>query len=76
MDWPAFSPDMSPTVHLWDELNSQVPFFGHQDRLDQLQNAPTWQWIEIPHNFIQQLISSMSRRILACIETAGGATRY
>jgi len=77
LPWPAFSPDLSPIEHAWDELERRV-----QNRPRQAQNARQLtaalveEWRAIPADCLQMLVRSMRSRITACIQARGGHTRY
>lgn len=77
LSWPAFSPDMAPIEHLWDQLKSAI-----SRRLPppatrrQLIEAATEEWDNIPQARIQALINSMRRRCSACVDANGGHTSY
>jgi len=75
LDWPAFSPDMNPIEHLWNNLDRRVrnknpPPATHA----QLRAALTQEWASIPQNVIDDLLSSMPRRIKALIQAWSGDT--
>ena len=77
LPWPSKSPDLNPIEHLWDALDRRVrqrqpPL----QSLQQLVNALQDEWNNIPQQAIQTLISSMSRRCQAVIDSRGGYTRY
>jgi transposase len=75
--WPAFSPDMSPIEHIWDELGRRVHRRQPQPaNMEQLMAALIDEWRNIPQLRIRRLMQSMRRRILACIAARGGHTRY
>ena len=69
LEWPPYSPDMSPTEHLWNEL---------ERRIRKRQNPPTnhEEWNNIPLRRINVLLNSMHKRIRAGIHARGGHTRY
>lgn len=77
LPWPAFSPDLSPIEHLWDNLDRRVrrrqPPPG---TVQQLLQALQEEWAAIPQPQIRTLINSMRRRITAVLQTHGGHTRY
>lgn len=77
LEWPARSPDLNPIEHLWDQLGKKIK---HALRppvtLDELSNMLVQEWEQIPQEKIQNLISSMPRRLAACIAARGGHTHY
>lgn len=77
LDWPPYSPDMSPIEHLWDVLDrrvrDRVPVPGN---VQQLRDAITEEWDNIPQATIDNLINSMRRRCTALRDANGGHTRY
>ena len=77
LDWPAYSPDMSPIEHLWDVLDrrvrDRVPVPGN---VQQLRVALQQEWNNIPQATIDNLINSMRRRCVALRDANGGHTRY
>ena len=77
MDWPAYSPDLAPIEHAWDELgrrvrNNHAPLANLHD-MGQLLMA---EWQAIPQEFFRRLINSMRQRCVECIRAKGGFTRY
>ena len=77
MDWPAYSPDLAPIEHAWDELgrrvrNNHAPPANFHD-MGQLLMA---EWQAIPQEFFRRLINSMRQRCVECIRARGGFTRY
>jgi hypothetical protein len=77
LDWPARSPDLNPIEHLWDNLGrrvrrSPVPSLT----LQELSNLLISEWELTPQEHIQNLTSSLPRRMEACITARGGNTRY
>ena len=77
LPWPAFSPDLSPIEHLWDQLERRV-FDGrnHIHTRQQLFQALTRELETIPQYRIQRLIRSMRRRCQATLDVNGVHTRY
>jgi len=76
MQWPPYSCDLSPIEHLWDELGRRV-YANHQiHNVQDLRNALTAEWQNIPQADIARLTRSMRRRILGTITARGGHTRY
>ena len=77
LDWPPYSPDLSPIEHLWDELDRHVRRRRIiPDILGQLQTALLEEWENIPMRKINALVNSMQMRIRAVINARGGHTRY
>ena len=77
LPWPAYSPDLSPIEHLWDQLGRRIarrdPRPGNRD---QLVAALQEEWANIPQDNIRRLVRSMRRRCTACINARGGHTPY
>jgi len=77
LDWPPYSPDLSPIEHLWDELDRRVRARQHVPAtLDQLRTALLEEWENIPIRRINALMNSMHKRIRAATDARGGHTRY
>ena len=77
LDWPPYSPDLSPIEHLWDDLDRRVRRRRNPPTtLAQLRNALLEEWNNIPIRRINALINSMQRRINAATAARGGHTRY
>lgn len=73
--WPANSPDLNPIEHLWHEIKKRVA--GYRSRsLDELYEAFSEAWANIPVETCRKLISSMPRRCQAVIKNKGFATGY
>jgi transposase len=72
MHWPAYSPDMNPVEHIFDEL-------GRRDRrrhaprtVNERANALVREW----NNSLICFVNSMRRRIEALIRARGGQRWY
>ena len=77
LDWPPYSPDLSPTEHLWDELDRRVRRRRNTPNiLGQLHTALLEEWENIPIRKINALVNSMQRRTRAVINARGGHIRY
>ena len=64
LDWPPYSPDLSPIEHLWDELDRRVRRRRNTtNTLGQLRTALLEEWENIPMRKINALVNSMQRRI-------------
>jgi transposase len=77
MVWPANSPDSNPIEHVWDRMQRQLSErLYYPDTLDELEIALREEWERIPREYINNLIRSMPRRVLAVHRARGGPTRY
>lgn len=77
LDWPPYSPDLSPIEHLWDHLDRQVRQRQPPPATRaQLTRALVEEWNNIPMRKINALMNSMSSRIRAVARANGGHTRY
>ncbi|GFW84517.1 transposable element Tcb1 transposase [Trichonephila clavipes] len=77
MDWPAYSPDLNPTDHVWDMLGQRIA--ARQPPLTcqlELRRALLDEWCNIPQDQIDNLILSMPRRCKACIASSRRHTPY
>lgn len=75
MRWMPYSPDLSPIEHLWDELGRRVQGRSPQNRAALIQMLQE-EWDNIPQERIKNLVHSMRRRCIACMNNHGGHTRY
>ncbi|GFU18640.1 transposable element Tcb2 transposase [Trichonephila clavipes] len=73
LPWPTRSPDLSPVVHVWDQLKRQMPSCHS---VHDLELAVQDLWAHLSQNNIRCLINSMPGRVAACIAAGGGPTRY
>ena len=77
MEWPPYSPDLSPIEHLWDQLKSAIAQRQPAPRnRRELVEAVHEEWDRIPQFRISRLVTSMLRRCRACCDARGGHTRY
>lgn len=77
LPWPSRSPDLSPIEHVWDVIGRRLghlhpPPLTLPDIRMRIQEA----WDAIPQADIDNLISSMPRRVAECCRNHGGATHY
>ncbi|GFT16749.1 transposable element Tcb1 transposase [Trichonephila clavipes] len=74
MNWPAYSPDLSPIEHvLCRRITACQP---PPTILPKLRRALLDEWRNIPQDEVDNLILSMPRRCKACIASSGGHTPY
>ena len=71
-------PDLSPIEHAWDVLGRRVRDAYHLPpvSLSELKDRLTTQWNLIPQDELNALCDSMPQRLMACISTKGGHTRF
>ncbi|GFX63156.1 kinesin-like protein [Trichonephila clavipes] len=63
MDWPAYSPDLSPIEHVWDMLGRRIAARQPPPTcLPELRRALLDEWCNIPQDQIDNLILSLPRR--------------
>ena len=75
LPWPACSADLNPIEHVWDILGRRIQQRDCQN-LNQLFSELKEEWEAIPQEELDNLISSMPRRVGAVIFKRGGNTRY
>jgi hypothetical protein len=74
---PAFSLDLSPIEHLWDQLGkAEWQGHPHPQTRRQLEAELQAEWRTIPQVRIQRPIRSMPRRCHACVAAGGEHIRY
>ena len=72
LDWPPYSPDLSPIEYLWDELDRRVRKRRNPPAtLAQLRNALINEWNNIPMRTVNALVNSIQRRIRAATAARG-----
>jgi hypothetical protein len=77
MAWPAQSPDLNPTKHLWDELEYRLcSRLQRPTSLTALATALQEEWAAILPETFRQLVQSLPGRVRAVIKAKGGPTRY
>ena len=75
--WPARSPDLAPTEHLWDLLGCRVRD-NHPPpaNVNQLTQFLLQEWQAIPRDILRTLAYSMHSRCRECLASNGGHNRY
>ena len=77
LPWPAFSPDLNPIEHLWEELDRRVRRRDNPpSSVLELEQALHQEWNNIPQMTINNLINYMTRRVQSALDANGGHTRY
>uniref|UniRef100_A0A8C0Y6W6 Tc1-like transposase DDE domain-containing protein n=1 Tax=Cyprinus carpio carpio TaxID=630221 RepID=A0A8C0Y6W6_CYPCA len=73
LEWPAYSPDMSPIEYVWDALDRHIQqCVPVPANIQQLRTAIEEEWTNIPQATINNLINSMRRRCVGLCEANGG----
>ncbi|KAL0153599.1 hypothetical protein M9458_051079 [Cirrhinus mrigala] len=77
IEWPSRSPDLNPIEHLWDIMFRSIRRRQVAPQtVQELRDALTQIWEEMPQDTIRCLIRSMPRRCQACTQARGGHRRY
>lgn len=74
-DWPPMSPDLNPIENVWGWMKKKLAPH-RRPSLAKWRQMIEKTWSSLDHKFIRDFISSMPRRIEACIEVGGGHTKY
>ncbi|MBJ3377337.1 hypothetical protein JGC18_24850 [Salmonella enterica subsp. enterica serovar Typhimurium] len=70
------SPELSPIEHLWDVIGRRLRDLPQPQSDDDLWRMVESIWLSIPQVTIRTLMSSVPRRVAACIAARGGPTVY
>lgn len=84
IDWPPFSPDLSPIENVWAILKRQLrrdfPHLhnlkDHIENRAELRRCTELAWAAIPQSTIRRIIMSMECRLRAVIRARGWYTKY
>ena len=75
LQWPPYSPDLSPIENIWSWLKAQVRKDLPQT-VKSLKTSILKNWKKIDQNFLLPYIESMIKRIDLCISVNGNLTKY
>ncbi|UYV78936.1 K02A2.6-like, partial [Cordylochernes scorpioides] len=67
LPWPPYSPDLSPSEHVWDIIGRRLHALPQPRSEDELWQMVEREWRAIPQDAIRTLIDSLPRRVAACI---------
>uniref|UniRef100_A0A673A3Q6 Tc1-like transposase DDE domain-containing protein n=1 Tax=Sphaeramia orbicularis TaxID=375764 RepID=A0A673A3Q6_9TELE len=70
LSWSAFSPDLSPTEHLWDQLGRHVS--RHSYNVDFLKDTIKEEWEKLSPEYLRNTCASFRKRVKAVIEKEEG----
>ncbi|GBM08727.1 Microtubule-actin cross-linking factor 1, isoforms 1/2/3/5 [Araneus ventricosus] len=72
LPWPARSPDLSPTEHVWDIIGRKLQHYPLPAQTVPVLTAQVQQaWNSIPQSDIRHLYDTMHARLQACIQNSG-----
>jgi len=75
--YPAQSSDLNPIKNVWDYLERYICKRDPRPKsTDELIMALQEEWIKIDSNFLENLVSSMPKKVHAVIKSKGYPTRY
>ncbi|KAL4496952.1 hypothetical protein ABPG72_002108 [Tetrahymena utriculariae] len=75
LDFPPYSPDLTPIENIWAWLKSQVNKDQPQD-IDQLKRSIRKYWNQITPQFLSSYFNSMEKRIKLIIDENGYPIKY
>jgi hypothetical protein len=77
LDWPPYSPDLSPIENMWTILKRRLRRFDCTTKQELVARVNDI-WFNDPDikDICGHLINSMGRRMLSCITSKGAATKY
>ncbi|GFS60121.1 transposable element Tcb2 transposase [Trichonephila clavipes] len=74
MYWPAYSPDLNPIEHVWDDLGRRIAArLHHLENTQQLKQMLIEEWVLLPQEMLHQLVLSMRRQCEATIAKSLGS---
>jgi hypothetical protein len=78
IEWPPYSPDLSPIETVWDEMKDYIQEYYPQvhSSYKRLRAAVQEAWESITHERIKELVHSMRDRCKAVIKAEGLYTKY
>lgn len=73
MVWPPYSPDLTPCDYfLWGHVKDEVYREGVPEDLKQLRKRIKKVFQEMPQEMVDNAVDGFKRRLVKCIEEAGG----
>ena len=75
--FPPKSPDLNIIENIWGELNLRVGRTAAiPTTLNQMRAKIHYEWNNLPQNYVQRYVTSVRRRCLLVVNSAGEHTRY
>ena len=75
--WPSRSPDMNPIEHVWSFMKRKIMQLPTPpSNAEQLRQAMTDIWAQLPQELLSRLILSMPDRVSSLLTARGSNTRY
>lgn len=75
--WPARSPDLNPIENVWGHMVNQVYANGRcYSNKEELKEAISRAWDDLPSAYLARLIASMNKRCVAVLNLKGRSTPY
>lgn len=75
LKWPAFSPDLNPIEHMWDELERRMKKHNPSNK-EELKEMLLKEWNSIGLDVTEKLVDSVPSRLYECVRAHGYPTRY
>jgi len=76
MPWPAVSPYLNPIEHMREQLGRKARANHQIDNVRDPTRALQQEWRNLSNALVLRYVTSMRRRIIACIRANGGHTQY
>nr|QNH67894.1 ATP-binding cassette transporter subfamily D member 4 [Brachionus rotundiformis] len=75
LPWCARSPDLNQNENLWSYVDAKM-VYTKITSIQHLKEVLHNEWLKIPTEYVQKVIESMPKRVLACYKAKGGHFKY